>query len=360
MVGSSGVRTDLDMKLLFLDFDGVIRLCDDRGLNPRFDPSACKGLLAILRSVPGLWIMVSSDMRDHGLEFFLSGLRDAGLAAEDVDFVRSRLYNPWCLKYPAWGGRWQMIEEVVFSFSVEDLGGWVILDDSARLFDPMPKGLAEKHLFLCDGRHGLVDSVVRRAIALLSGEPRGSGFGYGQPGKLETSPGAVVRELARNPVALSAAIMSHAVSEPQPGSLWKHLNGNLYRVDFLTNDPVERQDRYPRTVVYHNEANGNRYSRKLSDWHRSMTALPLSAKPEEVAAIELLQAPGERVPWPEIYPARFNATPAGSSSPYVHVPSHKVTPKSFFGSLKSSLVAEINPDYETAEFEMGLFRRKKQ
>lgn len=67
--------------------------------------------------------------------------------------------------------------------------------------------------------------------------------------------------------------------EPKPGSVWQHRNGNRYEVLFLTNDSSERQDRYPRTVVYRNTANGNRYSRALSDWHRSMTwvedAMPL-------------------------------------------------------------------------------------
>jgi hypothetical protein len=54
--------------------------------------------------------------------------------------------------------------------------------------------------------------------------------------------------------------------EPFPGTLWRHHNGNTYRVLFLTNIETERQDKYPTTVVYQNTINNKRYSRRLVDW----------------------------------------------------------------------------------------------
>jgi hypothetical protein len=58
--------------------------------------------------------------------------------------------------------------------------------------------------------------------------------------------------------------------EPNPGSLWKHHSGRIYKVLFLTNERDSRQDKYPRTVVYEGE-NGKRWSGPLSDWYRRMT-----------------------------------------------------------------------------------------
>ena len=64
---------------------------------------------------------------------------------------------------------------------------------------------------------------------------------------------------------------------PTPGSVWMHRNGNRYAVVMITNAESERQEKYPTTVVYRNVSNGNVYSRKLSDWHRSMTEVGASA-----------------------------------------------------------------------------------
>lgn len=63
---------------------------------------------------------------------------------------------------------------------------------------------------------------------------------------------------------------------PTPGSVWKHRNGNHYAVVMIANGESERQENYPTTVVYRNVENGNVYSRKLSDWHRSMTEIGAS------------------------------------------------------------------------------------
>lgn len=59
-------------------------------------------------------------------------------------------------------------------------------------------------------------------------------------------------------------------TEPTTGSIWRHRNGNLYVVLFLTNKNAGPAT-YPRTVVYQG-SNGERWSRPFSGWSRSMTA----------------------------------------------------------------------------------------
>lgn len=58
---------------------------------------------------------------------------------------------------------------------------------------------------------------------------------------------------------------------PADGSLWIHYNGNVYRVICLTNKP--NTERYPLMVVYQGK-NGELWSRRADDWHRSMTEVP--------------------------------------------------------------------------------------
>lgn len=55
------------------------------------------------------------------------------------------------------------------------------------------------------------------------------------------------------------------------GSQWQHTNGNEYEVTDITNEGSTKS-LYPVTVVYKG-ANGKSWSRPLSDWARSMTAI---------------------------------------------------------------------------------------
>lgn len=65
------------------------------------------------------------------------------------------------------------------------------------------------------------------------------------------------------------------IEKPAKGSFWQHHNGNRYTVLMVTNtegdDPTKRE-KYPPTVVYEGQ-NGKLWSRKLADWHRSMTPI---------------------------------------------------------------------------------------
>lgn len=63
-------------------------------------------------------------------------------------------------------------------------------------------------------------------------------------------------------------------NSPAPGQLWQHRNGNQYTILLLTNEKadVENREKYPVMIVYRG-TNGYVWSRKLDDWHRSMTHL---------------------------------------------------------------------------------------
>lgn len=56
---------------------------------------------------------------------------------------------------------------------------------------------------------------------------------------------------------------------PKEGSIWRHHNGNLYRVLFLTNMDEPQRPGHPPEVAYENVATGKKHSRYLDDWHRS-------------------------------------------------------------------------------------------
>lgn len=57
---------------------------------------------------------------------------------------------------------------------------------------------------------------------------------------------------------------------PAVKSVWRHTNGNHYKVAALTN-MGSTNPQYVPTVVYFNVEHGTWWSRSLADWHRSMT-----------------------------------------------------------------------------------------
>lgn len=62
---------------------------------------------------------------------------------------------------------------------------------------------------------------------------------------------------------------------PEVGSIWEHRNGNQYEVTGITNLHTEDHDKYPITVNYRGQ-NLKTWSRRLVDWHCSMTELETS------------------------------------------------------------------------------------
>lgn len=69
--------------------------------------------------------------------------------------------------------------------------------------------------------------------------------------------------------------MKGVLKTVRPGQIWRHYNGNEYRVLMLANtegDDESKQKKYPPTVVYRGN-NGRTWARRLDDWHRSMTLI---------------------------------------------------------------------------------------
>ena len=64
---------------------------------------------------------------------------------------------------------------------------------------------------------------------------------------------------------------------PKIDSIWKNKkSGELYQVYDYTNESAddERKDKYPVHISYRRISDETRWSRKLSDWHRSYDEVP--------------------------------------------------------------------------------------
>jgi hypothetical protein len=64
--------------------------------------------------------------------------------------------------------------------------------------------------------------------------------------------------------------MDSANNKPALHSIWKNkTSGNLYVVYDYTNEESTRLDEYPVRISYKRLVDGTKWSRSLSDWHRS-------------------------------------------------------------------------------------------
>jgi hypothetical protein len=58
--------------------------------------------------------------------------------------------------------------------------------------------------------------------------------------------------------------------KPEIGSFWKNKkSGEVYRVYDYTNETANRLDEYPVRISYKRLSDQTKWSRSLSDWHRS-------------------------------------------------------------------------------------------
>lgn len=60
---------------------------------------------------------------------------------------------------------------------------------------------------------------------------------------------------------------------PSLNSLWKHSRGATYQVLLIANEATDKPSEYPVTVVYQDIENRKIWSRPLSRWHESMSAI---------------------------------------------------------------------------------------
>lgn len=138
--------------IIFLDFDGVIRVSDaGTGLSP--DPADfCHVRMLLLASIcmqTRAKIVVSSDWRNldnrHQIESHLS------------PWLASYLHDDWAT--PICGHRWNEVERWLAHHP--EVTRYAILEDFAPHFKDCPPAMASR-LVLCNNRHGLVEAMIPR------------------------------------------------------------------------------------------------------------------------------------------------------------------------------------------------------
>jgi hypothetical protein len=125
--------------VLFLDFDGVVRIAD------RFCGDRIR-LLADILEPTGARVVISSDWRGDGQE----------KCREYLGSRLSRLFHPdWCI--PVKGERWAEIRAWLKDHP--DFENYCILDDFKFHFTGAPDNMLDR-LILCTNRHGLLAKMA--------------------------------------------------------------------------------------------------------------------------------------------------------------------------------------------------------
>lgn len=137
--------------ILFLDFDGVLRIGLEGGWasasSAYFAPEKLRLLADILEPLKTR-IVISSDWRDFGLKH----------CQEQLGSRLSRMIHP----------DWQITRDTIRWHEVElwldnhpEIEKFCILDDMSSLFSGAPPRIFNR-VVLCNNRHGLVPSLVGR------------------------------------------------------------------------------------------------------------------------------------------------------------------------------------------------------
>ncbi len=149
-----------DVKIIFLDFDGVIRIPIDRGGLAADPADFCQATMRLLGTVcqlTGARIVVSSDWRNvdnrPAIEQHLS------------PHLAHHLHVDWAT--PICGKRWNEVQRWLLSHP--EVTGYAILEDWEQHFEGCPAAMRDR-LHLCNNRHGLVPQIAHRLIGQL-GKP---------------------------------------------------------------------------------------------------------------------------------------------------------------------------------------------
>lgn len=137
------------MKVLFLDFDGVINPHSHRADGAMFSKVACKNLNSLLKQVPDLKIVVSSSWRIHGIKAVRDILNSNGIDPKrviditgDESGIRGNQIKGWLSKH-------------------KKVTNFAILDDDSDMGELMPR------LVKTNGFVGLTESEVNKVVELL-------------------------------------------------------------------------------------------------------------------------------------------------------------------------------------------------
>ena len=144
--------------VIFLDFDGVIRVAVDGGWIAADQAEFCQGRMKMLGEVcrsTGAKIVVSSDWRH------LENLEE--IKGYLSPYLTPHLHEDW--NTPICGHRWNEVERWLRDH--DEVERYAILEDFAPHFDGCGKDM-QSRLILCTNRYGLVPELVPRVTQLLS------------------------------------------------------------------------------------------------------------------------------------------------------------------------------------------------
>lgn len=137
------------MKVLFLDFDGVLNNYKDRNFGEDFSKSSCKNLNSLLKKMPDLKVVISSAWRAHGLDYCKKVLKHNGVDTKNVIDVtgnesgnRGNQIQCWIDRNPG-------------------VTAFVIIDDESDMGDLKDK------LVKTNGFVGLTSKEVKSALDVL-------------------------------------------------------------------------------------------------------------------------------------------------------------------------------------------------
>lgn len=139
------------MKVVFLDFDGVLNPYKNYKADCVFSKSAVQSLNDLLEKIPSLKIVVSSSWRHKGLDFVKEVLKKNGVDSSKVIDITDEKKREDRGKHVE---RWLSTHKEVSKF--------VILDDDNHM-DKLMDRLVKTNSYV-----GLTEKDVRKALELLS------------------------------------------------------------------------------------------------------------------------------------------------------------------------------------------------
>lgn len=138
------------MKVVFLDFDGVLNNFKDRNFGEQFSASSCRNFNALVKRVPDLKIVISSSWRHNGLEYCKSVLEKNGINSDNVidrtgkeDGIRGNQIQAWLDRN-------------------QDVTAFAIIDDNSDM------GNLKSKLVKTNGFVGLTETEVDLAVEILN------------------------------------------------------------------------------------------------------------------------------------------------------------------------------------------------
>lgn len=137
------------MRVLFLDFDGVLNNFTQRNFGESFSPSACRNLNVLLKLEPDLKIVVSSAWRTWGLDYVREVLNKNGIPGNRVIDITGKENGNRGYQIQCWLDR------------NPDAKAFAILDDESDMGDLITK-LVKTSSFI-----GLTSAHVGQVIDVL-------------------------------------------------------------------------------------------------------------------------------------------------------------------------------------------------